>query len=280
MQSATESSAAPCTCSSIFRRTLTRKLCDQYSLIGEILGIDSAQPPRVPRPRPRPRRPRAHRPRRRYRLNRSRPSRGCPPGHPRPACRRLRARPPDSGRRRSPCPARRSVRTRRLCPRRQRAAVRWWGPSPPPRPQPRRPLPPTAAARRRPPPFLCVRRCRVEGRLQCPPHNGPHLRRQTPADHDHAVVVQPGMECPGLVPLLLGLLAELAAPIQATRPQRPRSGSQSRRRAPPRAHRRRSRSRFRRRPASSRGRRRRGEAWPTSRGRSSAGTRPRRRRSA
>ena len=73
----------------------------------------------------------------------------------------------------------------------------------------RRPWLPVAARRR----SVRVRRCRVEGRLQRPPHHGSHLRRQPPADHDHAVVVHPGMERPRLVPLLLlGLLGRAVHP--------------------------------------------------------------------
>ncbi len=75
--------------------------------------------------------------------------------------------------------------------------------------RPRRPRVPVAA-RCRP---AGVRGRRVEGRLQRPPHHGAHLRRQPPADHDHAVVVHPGIERPRLVPLLLlGLLGRAVHP--------------------------------------------------------------------
>ena len=58
--------------------------------------------------------------------------------------------------------------------------------------------PPAAASdsRRRPRRL----RPRIERRLQRPPQHGAHLRRQPAADHDHPVVVHPGVEGARLVP--------------------------------------------------------------------------------
>ena len=158
---------------------------------------------------------------------------GPRPAHRRPpGCRRRRGRPPGSGRRPSPCRARRPARTRPPSPAHRPAAARWSGPSrrrPPRRPRP--PLRRCAGLRRG-----CVQRyvasgaaasapsrrgrgvrlptcCRIcsrrrprrlrpgiERRRQRPPQHGAHLRRQPAADHDHPVVVHPGVEGARLVP--------------------------------------------------------------------------------